>query len=157
MLKALGRGTGLIMSRLAVLEKQQLEAREEMGRVEQELDLATIKRPTAEQVAEVWGQVGELWGELTEEERSELLGGLVKEVQVTEKNRVLLKLSPVAEVHGDWFAIKSQTGAGTYPDYKHGEKICLRFLAPKAGSAGHSSPASVYNVPPFKQKSPSLL
>ena len=113
MLKALGdgRGSDLIMNRLALLEKQQKETRDELARVEEELDLATIKRPTAEQVQEAWSMVGELWDELTEEERTELLGGLVKEVQVTTKNRVLLKLSPVAEVHGHWFAIKSRMGA----------------------------------------------
>jgi len=105
-------GHYLIMNRLALLEKQQQETREELARVETELDLATIKRPTAEQVQEAWSLVGELWDELTEEERTELLGGLVKEVQVTEKNRGLLKLSPVAEVHGSWFAIKSRMGAG---------------------------------------------
>ncbi len=107
-----GRGSGLILNRLEQLEKQQQETREELARADEELDLMTIKRPTAEQVAEVWGQVGELWDELTEVERAELLGGLVKEVVVTEKNRVLLKLSPVAEGHGSWFAIKSEMGAG---------------------------------------------
>lgn len=39
------------------------------------------------------------------------MGGLVEEV-VTQKDRVRLRLSPIASVHSQFIAINSQMGAG---------------------------------------------
>ena len=107
-----GRALTALLPALEQVENEKIKVQNELAQVDREISLATVKRPTAEQVSAVWGEVSELWDELTEDERGELLGGLVQEVEVTDKNRVLLKLSPVAEVHGSWFAIKSQMGAG---------------------------------------------
>ena len=51
-------------------------------------------------------------GSTTEEERKEVMNGLVQEVVVTEKDRVHLRLSPIASVHGQLIAINSRMGAG---------------------------------------------
>ena len=59
-----------------------------------------------------WGQVIDLWDVLTEEERKEVMNGLVQEVIVTEKDRVHLRPSPIASVHGQFIAINSRMGAG---------------------------------------------
>ena len=50
-------------------------------------------------------------GSTTEEERKEVMNGLVQEVVVTEKDRVPLRLSPIASVHGQLIAINSRMGA----------------------------------------------
>jgi len=49
---------------------------------------------------------------LTEEDKAELLGTLVEEMEVKTKDRVLLRLAPFAEVGGLKLAINSQMGAG---------------------------------------------
>ena len=134
-----GRALTALLPALEQVETEKIAVRDELARVDREIALATVKRPTAEQVSEVWGQVGELWDELTEDERVELLGGIVQGVEVTDKNRVLLKLSPVAEVHGSWFAIKSRMGAvdglsSIYPSEPLAfETVRFRFQALKGG------------------------
>lgn len=54
----------------------------------------------------------DVWPDLSEDEKAELLGVLVQEVIVKTKDRVLLRLSPIAEVHGQLLAINSPMGAG---------------------------------------------
>lgn len=85
---------------------------EELLRMETEIAKATIKRPPAEMVGAAQGQIVDLWPALTEEECKEVMGGLVEEVVVTQKDRVRLRLSPIASVHGQFIAINSQMGAG---------------------------------------------
>ncbi len=53
-----------------------------------------------------------VWPALTEDEKAELLSALVQEVVVKTIDRVLLRLSPIAEVHGQLLAINSPMGAG---------------------------------------------
>jgi hypothetical protein len=72
----------------------------------------TIAHPTAEQVQEVWSEAVSLWDDLTEEERTEFMGSLVRQVDVKEKDRIALQLSPVAELHDPKFVINSHMGAG---------------------------------------------
>lgn len=73
---------------------------------------AKMKRPTSEQVCAAWGRIVDLWEVLTEEERQEVLGGLVQEIVVTQKDRVHLRLAKAASGHGQLLAINSQMGAG---------------------------------------------
>jgi hypothetical protein len=82
--------------------------------IEAEIAQATVKRLTAAQVPEIWGGVMDAWEEWSEQERTDALGGLVRAVVVTEKDRVLLRFTPIAEVHGQMLALTSQMGAGVY-------------------------------------------
>ena len=65
-----------------------------------ELQRMTIKRPTAEQVQATWGQLLSLWGDATDKERQTLMGSIVRNVEVKQKDLVLLELSPTPEVQG---------------------------------------------------------
>ena len=107
-----GRATDLIFSRLESLKAERERVSEELWQLETEIAKATVKRPTAEQVCAAWGKIIELWDVLTEAERKEVMNGLAQEVVVTEKDRVHLRLSPIANVHGQLIAINSRMGAG---------------------------------------------
>jgi hypothetical protein len=107
-----GRANELIFSRLETLQEEQRRVSEELARMETEIAKATIKRPTAAQVCVAWGEIADLWPELTDEERTEVMEGLVQEVMVAQKDRVHLRLSPIANVHGQFIAIYSRMGAG---------------------------------------------
>ena len=107
-----GRATDLIFNRLESLKAERERVSEELRRLETEIAKATVKRPTAEQVCAAWGQIVDLWDVLTEGKRKEVINGLVQqEVVVTEKDRVHLRLSPIASVHGQLIAINSRMGA----------------------------------------------
>ena len=107
-----GRATNIIFNRLVSLQTEHQRVSEELARLDSEIAQATIKRPTAAMVCGAWGQIVELWPELTEAERTEAMRGLVQEIVVTQKDRVHLRLSPIASVHGQLIAINSRMGAG---------------------------------------------
>lgn len=109
---ASGKGTASILNFLEELEQQERLGSEQQKTLEREIQQATLKRPTAQQVQAVWGAMLEIWPDLTEEEKAELLSEIVQEVVVKSKDRVLLRLSSLAEVHGHFLAINSQMGAG---------------------------------------------
>ncbi len=48
-------------------------------------------------IQEVWSEMLELWDYATEAEKAELIGLVVKEVVVQEKNSVNLHLNPIAD------------------------------------------------------------
>lgn len=106
-----GRGRDSIMGCLARLEEDRIVA-EQLEAVEHDIAEATLKRSTAAQVQACWGTAVDVWPDLTEEERAERLGSLVQDVEVKAKDRVLLRLIPIAEVHGQLLAINSPMGAG---------------------------------------------
>ncbi len=112
-----GRATELIFNRLEMLQAERHQITKELKQMETQITKATVKRPTAEQVCSAWGQITDLWGVLTESERKEVLGGLVQEIVVIQKDRVHLRLSPIASVHGQFIAINSQMGAGSGNTY----------------------------------------
>ncbi len=94
------------------LEREQEDACGQLRSIEAEIAAATIKRPTAKQVQEAWGEVIDVWEDMTEEDRQDALGGLLASVEVKEKDRVFLQFNPIAEVHGQMLALNSQMGAG---------------------------------------------
>ncbi len=89
-----------LLGTLQRLEQEQDEVCRSLCTIEQEIEQATLKRPTPKQVQQSWGVILQVWDTLPEDERTEVMGGLVKRVDVTGKDRVLLELSPVVEVHG---------------------------------------------------------
>jgi site-specific DNA recombinase len=105
---AMGGNVRSLVSKLNVLETEVTQVEKEMCRLDREIHQTTVKRPTAEQVQEVWSNLIELWSELRENEREELLGTIVQRVEVKEKNLVLLELASIAEVRGSKFEINQK-------------------------------------------------
>ena len=112
--KSLYKG-GNSRSLLATLERLETEQDDlccQLAQIEAEIAQATVKRPTAAQVQGIWGEVLDYWKGWSEQQRTDALGALMQEVVVTEKNRVHLRFTQFAEVHGQMLALNSQMGAG---------------------------------------------
>jgi len=124
-----GGNSRSLLATLERLEAEQDQLCRQLADIEAEIAQATVKRPTAAQVQEIWGEIMDAWEEWSEQERTDALGGLVREVVVTEKDRVHLRFTPIAEVHGQMLALTSQMGA---------ERCC--------------NPNRFYSTPPFGQR-----
>lgn len=110
-----GRMSEALLAALSKAEAEKEKVCEQMVQADRELRAATIKRPTAAQVQEAWGNIQRIWKVLTEEERAELLGGFVQSVEITEKESVTLELLPKSlslDSYSNGFALKSEMGAG---------------------------------------------
>lgn len=107
-----GRESPALFFALAKVEAEQKEVNQQLIQADQEIEMATIKRPTAKQVQESWSEVEELWKDVPEGERQELLASFVTQVEVKEKDRASMKLLPIPEGHSLKFVTRSQMGAG---------------------------------------------
>jgi site-specific DNA recombinase len=107
-----GRPCESLVQRIEALENEGKEVIRRIQQLDEEIEMSVVKRPTAEMVQQVWSMIPNLWDEISESERTELIGSILKEVVVNQKDRVTLKLSPVAEVHGLKFATSEKLGAG---------------------------------------------
>jgi site-specific DNA recombinase len=112
-IKAIGDGrfSDAIATALTKTEAELESVREKLEALEQEIGPAKPKRPSAEDIQQVWSQFIDLWGEWSEAERTEALGGILERVEVKEKHRVRLQFSPIADVPGDMLALKCKMGA----------------------------------------------
>ena len=116
--KAIGDGkmSSAILAALEIAEAEKLEVCRQMLIADQEIATSTIKRPTAVQVSEAWGNIGRVWKVLDAEDRADLLGSFMQAVEVTEKEEVILELLPVSIssplVYSKEFNLNSQLGAG---------------------------------------------
>ena len=68
---------------------------------------------SSSEVQEVWSEILTLWRDVPEEDKGTVLGSIVKRITIKTKDRVGLRLSPVAELHDPKFVITSHMGAGT--------------------------------------------
>ncbi len=118
-----GHESEALLSRLAALEKEDAELGCQIDQLDVEIAMSKVARPTAAMVQAEWARVPELWDALSEGERTELLSSIVREVVVNAKDRVSLKLSPIAEVHGLKFATTEKMGAGARSVGMH--QLCL--------------------------------
>ena len=109
---AQGGNARSLVTTLERLEAEQDDLCRKLVDIEGEIAQATVKRPTAEQVQQDWEEVLKAWKDWSEQDRTEALGSLVACVEVTEKNRVHLRFTPIADVHGQMLALTSQMGAG---------------------------------------------
>ena len=108
---AQGGNSRSLLATLERLETEQDDLCRQLAQIEAEIAQATVKRPTAAQVQEIWGEVLDYWKGWSEQQRTDALGALMQEVVVTEKNRVHLRFTQFAEVHGQMLALNSQMGA----------------------------------------------
>lgn len=107
-----GRSSTYLLDALEKVEMEKQAVCEQLAHVEQEIELATVKRPTAAQVQEAWSELIALWDEGTEEERQELAASFVTRVDVKEKDRASMELQAIPTGYGQKFVTKSQMGAG---------------------------------------------
>ena len=107
-----GRSSTCLLDALEKVEAEKQGVSEQLARVEQEIELATVKRPTAAQVQEAWSEMLSLWDEGTEEERQELAATFVTRVEVKEKDRASMELMATPTGYGQKFVTKSHMGAG---------------------------------------------
>ena len=117
--KAIGDGR-MSAALLAALDKVEAEKEavcHQMLEADQEIAAATIQRPTAAQVSEVWGSIGRVWPVLSEEERADVLASVVQKVEVTEKESVTLELLPVVMSHSLGFGLCTPNGSGGSNNY----------------------------------------
>ena len=126
------------------MEAEQKEVNQQLIRTDQEIESATIKRPTAKQVQESWSEIEELWGDVLEDERQELLASFVTQVEVKQKDRASMKLLPIPEGHGLKFVTRSQLGAGTGNTYTFINPRCQRvtLFVPSGGKCRVKIPRS---------------
>ena len=109
---AQGGNSRSLVATLERLEAEQDDLCHQIVDIDAEIAQATVKRPTAAQVQELWVEVLDAWEGWSEQERTDALGSLLQEVVVKEKDRVYLRFTQFAEVHGQMLALKSQMGAG---------------------------------------------
>jgi len=126
-----GRGATSVLSRLDAIEKEEAELREKITTADQDIEASTLVRPTADVVMASWGSVLEVWCDLDEDEKTELVSSLVEKVVVIAKDRVILQLSPIAELHGQLLAINSLMGAGFRNCTIRPNTLRLRLSLPK--------------------------
>ena len=148
-----GRDSPAITAALAKVEAESEAITQQMEQVDQEIRRATIKRPTATQVQEAWGRVLEVWAVLSEEERCDLLGSLVKKVEITEKESITIELLPMPIGYSPQFALDSHLGAGDglssiyTAEPLSVETLKFRFKALKGGRNRTKVPRPERSVP----------
>lgn len=67
----------------------------ELRKLDEEIQKNMCARPEAKDVAAYWAEFVELWPELTDEEKLEMIGHLVKRIEVRQKNSISLELAPM--------------------------------------------------------------
>lgn len=106
-----GRGYDTILDRLNTLEGERKQLLSEMGQLDTEILRSTVKRPTAEAIQEVWSEMVDLWDYVSEEEKTQLMSLIVRDVQVQQKNSVSLHLNPIADFSE--FKVRNNRGNGS--------------------------------------------
>ena len=110
-----GRSSPALMAALDKAEGEKEVLCLQIEQAEQEIQQATILRPTTAQVQEAWSEILRVWEVLNEDERADLLSSIVQSVEMTEKEKVTLELLPMPPTsisYSNGFALKSQMGAG---------------------------------------------
>jgi len=95
---AIAVGSTSFRSLLLTLESKEREEAQmtmELRELDEEIQKNTYARPEAKDVAAYWAEFVELWPELTDEEKLEMIGHLVKRIEVRQKNSIFLELAPV--------------------------------------------------------------
>lgn len=67
----------------------------ELRQLDEEVRQNTLEQPTASDVGAFWSEFVELWPEWTDAEKVEMIGHVVKSVEVRQKDSVFLELSSI--------------------------------------------------------------
>jgi len=85
----------LLLLTLECEERKEAQVAMELRKPDEEIQKNMCARPEAKDVAAYWAEFVELWPELTDEEKLEMIGHLVKRIEVGQKNSIFLELAPV--------------------------------------------------------------
>ncbi len=107
-----GKAVQPLVDRLEVLTNEKGLLLQQMEELDEQIAKSTVKRPTAGMVQRVWQKFLALWEYASEEERSDLMRLLVKEVQVQKNDSVDLHLNPIADFSEFKVRINSKIGSG---------------------------------------------
>lgn len=89
-----------LLDKLVEIEEQRDAIEAELRRLDAEIKASTFKRATADEVQGFWSEFTALWPELTEAEKKEAIGLVVKRIEVKEKDRIYLELEAIGGKHG---------------------------------------------------------
>ena len=107
-----GRDSLALFSALEKVEAEKELVSQQLAQADKEIEVSTVKRPTASQVQEVWSEMLDVWDDVTDEERQEVMASFVTRVEIKEKDRASMELLPMPEGYGLKFVTRSQLGAG---------------------------------------------
>ncbi len=114
-----GRVSDALLSALDKTEAEKEAVCRQIENVNKSIGDATVQRPSAALVQEVWGKIGKVWKVLNDEERSDLLATVVQSVEVTEKESITLELLPQpyslassTQVYSERFGLCTPFGSG---------------------------------------------
>ena len=107
-----GRDSQALFAALDKVEAEKEAICQQLTQTDKEIEVSTVKRPTATQVQEVWSEILDVWDDVPEEERQELMASFVTRVEVKEKDRASMELLPMPEGYGLKFVTRSHLGAG---------------------------------------------
>jgi hypothetical protein len=111
--KLLGDGTASekLLAALLKAEAEIKQAGEELDALDRAIAVATVKRPTAEQVQAGWRELLEAWETATDAERSDLMQAVVERVEIKEKAKAAVRLFPITQRPSGKFVTNSKLGA----------------------------------------------
>lgn len=98
--------------RLEQLEAERLALDLRVRELEGQIGASRKTRPSKEFVCAQWAAIIELWEEATEEERTEIMQGMVKQVEMGQKEEGTCELAVSPQVPSRWFELTTQLGAG---------------------------------------------
>ena len=89
-----------LLSRLEQLETELDNTSRDLVAVDKEIEEASKKRATVNGVRSAWSHYMTIWDQSSESVRDTMMSALVQKIDVNEKNRITLQLSPVVDVYG---------------------------------------------------------
>ncbi len=114
-LKAIENGQVIqtLLDRLQALEQEMKVLNAKILEADELIARSTAKRPTAQQVQEVWASAVNLWEQADEDQKQIILRGLVQRVEMREKDTAVVNISPFFCSEVQEFGTTDKMGAGT--------------------------------------------
>lgn len=114
-LKAIESGHAIqsLVERLQQLEQEINALDAKMSEVAELIARSTAKRPTAQQVQAVWASALNLWEQADDDQKQIILRGLIQRVEMCEKARAVVSISPFFCSEPQEFGTTIKMGAGT--------------------------------------------
>ena len=109
----MGRAVESILVRLEQIERQEKDLNAQIAQVDQVIAQTTAKRPTAAQVQAAWASAVQLWTQADDDQKQTILRGLVQRVEMREKYRAVVSISPFFCSEPQGFGTTEKMGAGT--------------------------------------------
>lgn len=114
LLKAIENGQVIqsLLDRLQELEQEIKVLDAKISEADELIARSTAKRPTAQQVQAVWTSALSLWEQADDDQKQIILRGLVQRVEMREKDRAVVSISPFFCSEPQGFGTTEKMGAG---------------------------------------------